>query len=550
MKAIADLERGRQFYRERAWLSAFESLASADRVDPLGAEDLELLGRSAYMLGRDEEYVGCLERAHQVYLDRHEVPRAVRCGFWIGHSFLFRGETPRAAGWFARAQRLLESLNDACVERGYLLIPVWLEQMGRGDFEEGYATAVAAAAIGEHFRDADLVWLARDEQARALMRLGRADEGLRLVDEALVAATAGELSPVVTGIVYCNTIAFCGALYELRHVRAWTRALTQWCEQQPEMVAHNGLCLVHRAEIMLLSGDWEGALEEARRSAERFTSGALNKLACGKAFYCQGEAHRLRGEFDLAEEAYRQASRHGCDPQPGLALVRLAQGRADTAAPAIRRLVGETTAPLPRARILPAYIEIMLAIGSFDAARAACCELDEIAERLRCEPVNAMAAYARGAMALAESRATDALIDLRRASAIWKELGVPYEVARVGVLVGLACRILGDQDAADLELEAASGAFQELRAAPDTDRVASITRHKADETASAGTYGLTARELQVLRLVAAGKSNRDIADELFISEHTVARHIQNIFAKLVVSSRTAATAFAFAHKLV
>jgi hypothetical protein len=140
MKAVADLDRGRPSYRQQAWLSAFESFARADRLKPLGAEDLELLGRSAYMLGRDDDYVGSLERAHQAYLDKREVPPAVRCGFWIGHSFLFRGETARGRGWFARAQRLLENFEGNCVERGYLLIPVWLEQMGRGDFEAGYAS--------------------------------------------------------------------------------------------------------------------------------------------------------------------------------------------------------------------------------------------------------------------------------------------------------------------------------------------------------------------------------------------------------------------------
>ena len=222
MTAIGDLERGRNAYREQAWLSAFESLARADQVQRLGAEDLELLARAAYMLGRDDDYVASLERAHQAYLDGQQVPRAVRCGFWIGHSLLFRGEKALATGWFARAQRLLDGFEQDCVERGYLRIPVWLEQMGRGDFEGGHATAAEAAAIGERFGDADLTWLARDDQARALLRLGRVEEGRRLLDEALVAAVAGDLSPIITGIVYCNTISFCRGLYDVRRVREWT----------------------------------------------------------------------------------------------------------------------------------------------------------------------------------------------------------------------------------------------------------------------------------------------------------------------------------------
>jgi len=550
MAGVTDLELGRKLYLEQAWARAFDSFTSADREQPLGAEDLEMLARSAYMVGRDDDYVGGLERAHQAYVDRGDVPRAVRSGFWIGHSFLFRGERARGTGWFARAQRLLESFGGDCVERGYLLIPVWLEQMGRGDFEDGYATALEAAEIGERFRDHDLIWLARDDQARALLRLGRGKEGLRLVDEALAAAAANDLSPMVTGIVYCNTIAFCRAAYDIRHVREWTRALTAWCERQPEMIAHNGLCLVHRAEIMFLCGDWENALKEARRAVERFTRGALNQLACGSAFYCQGEAHRLRGEFEAAEDAYRQASLHGHEPLPGLALMRLAQGKPDSAAAAVRRFFGETTVPMRRAEILPAYVQIMLAAGSLDLASAACRELDEIANRLDCEALNAMAADARGTIAFAEGRPSDALIEFRRAVAIWRELDAPYEVARVRSSIGLACRALEDHDTASLEMEAARGAFEELGALPDQIRVASLAASVGATTNGAAAHGLTGRELQVLRLIAAGKSNREIADELFISEHTVARHVQNIFAKLAVSSRAAATAFAFSHHLV
>ena len=280
LQAVDELERGRCAYEARAWVEAYEALSRADALGPVAADDLELLARSAYMLGRDDDYVSGLERAHDLHFAAGDVPRAVRCAFWVGHNMLFRGRIARARGWFARANRELESEERDCVERGFLLIPVWLEQMAGGDYEAGYGTAGEAAAIGERFGDADLMWLARDEQGRALVKQGRVEEGLRLVDEALLATTAGELSPVVTGIVYCNTIAFCRDAYELRHAREWTEALTTWCGSQPEMVAHNGLCLVHRAEIMQLQGAWDDAVAEARRAAERFTQGALNELAC------------------------------------------------------------------------------------------------------------------------------------------------------------------------------------------------------------------------------------------------------------------------------
>ena len=545
--ATAELNRGRESYSGGAWTDAYEALSRADEAAPLGPEDLELLARSAYMLGRDDDYVAALERALTLHLEAGATPRAVRCAFWIGHSMAFRGQPARAAGWFGRAERLLEGHGRDCVERGWLLIPVWLKQMAGGDLEGGHATAARAAEIGERFADADLFWLARDEQGRALVQQGRLEEGLRLVDEALIAAAAGELSPIVTGIVYCNTIAICRDAYELRHVREWTDALTRWCARQPQMVAHLGLCLVHRAEMMQLHGAWEDALEEARRAGERFTEGALNQLACGKAFYRQGELHRLRGRLSEAEEAYREASLRGCEPQPGLSLVRMAQGRAEAAAAAIRRAVMEVTAPLKRAALLPAYVEIMLALGDLEGGRGACRELERIAASHPTDALDAMSAHAAGAVALAEGDAPGALVALRRAWGAWQALEAPYEAARARALLGLACRSVGDEDSAALELEAARGAFADLGAAPDLAWVESLAGPPAG---SGAAHGLTARELEVLRLVAGGSSNRQIASALVISEHTVARHVQNIFAKLGVSSRTGASAFAFEHDLV
>ena len=545
MSDAEELERGRECYAKGAWTDAYESFVRADRVAPLGPEDLELLARSAYMLGRDDDYVSGLERAHQAHLNAGATLPAVRSAFWIGHNLLFRGESVRATGWFARGERLLEQEQD-CVERGYLLIPVWLEQMGRGDYEAGHATALEAAVIGERFHDADLVWLAVDEQGRALVNQGRVSEGLRLVDEVLVVANAGELSPIVTGIVYCNTIAFCRSVYELGHAREWTAALTRWCESQPEMVAHNGLCLVHRAEIMQMQGAWGDALAEARRAAERFTEGVLNHLACGKAFYRQGEVHRLRGALDEAEEAYREASRLGSETQPGLALLRLAQGNSDAAAAAIRRAASEATKPLQRAALLPAYIAIMLAIGEVGEAGSACRELEQIAQRQGSEALVAMSAQARGAVALAEGDAHASLVALRSAQQAWQQLESPYEVALVRMQVGLACRSLGDEDTAEWELEAARAVFAQLGGTPDVIRVDSLAPLGQHDS----SFGLTARELQVLRLVAAGKSNRAIAADLVISDHTARRHLQNIFRKLGVSSRAAATAFGFRHDLI
>ena len=546
MDTVDELERGRESYARRAWREAYESLRRADQASPLHAEDLELLARSAYMLGRDEDYRSGLERAHHAWLDNGDAPRAARCAWWVGHNLLFCGESAPAQGWFARGQRLLERENRDCVERGYLLIPTLLQHLFGGDHEAAFDTAVDIAAVGERFGDRDLVSIALMEQGHALVRQGRTAAGLQLVDETMVAVTAGELSPIVAGIVYCNTIAFCRDVYELRRAREWTAALTRWCEQQPDMVAHQGLCLVHRAEIMTLGGAWPEALEEAREVAERFTGGALNQRALGHAAYRQAELYRLRGEVRTAESLYREASRLGREPQPGLALLRLLQGKRDTAAAAIRRAMSETSAPLSRAALLPAYVEIMVAVEDVDAARSASRELAELAARQGSDMLEAMAAQAQGAVALADGDARAALVALRRAWDSWHELEAPHEAARARVLLGRACGSLGDDDTAELELEAARNVFAQLGAAPDVAWVDSFAR--AGEARD--THALSPRELEVLRLVAGGRSNREIASALVISERTVARHLQNIFAKLGVSSRTAASVFAFEHDLI
>jgi DNA-binding NarL/FixJ family response regulator len=538
------LERGRRFHARREWPDAYDSLSRADQAAPLGADDVVLLATAAFMVGRDDEWMSGLERAHHLYEHAGEPLRAVRCAFWIGMNLALRGEVGPATGWLARAHRLLEREERDSVERGYLMLPVVFEHEAGGDPEAAAATAGEAAEIGERFGDADLFAIAVHAQGTSLIRHGRVREGLGLLDEAMVTVTTRELSPPVTGLVYCGVILACQEVYEVRRAQEWTAALTRWCEQQPGLVAFTGRCLVHRAEIMQLRGAWLDALAEARRAGERLAQGA-NRAASARAFYLEAELHRLQGRFDAAEAAYREAGRYGCEPQPGVAQLRLAQGRTDAAASVIRRVSSETTEPLKRAGLLPAYVEIMLAAGEIEEARTACGELEAIAENFESAMLGAMLAHARGAVALAERDYRAALVSLRQALRQWQELEAPYDAARARVLLALACRAQGDDDAAELELEAARNAFAELGAAPDLARIAFLMHPESGDF-----HGLTPRELEVLRLVAAGKSNREIASALVISEHTVARHVQNIFAKLDVSSRTAAGAFAFEHDLV
>ena len=533
------LDRGREAYARRAWREAYAALSAA--IEP---EDLELLATSAFMLGRDHEYIDILERAHDAYLQRGEPLRAFRCAFWCGMILMTRGEVGPGSAWIGRAQRLCEGQPDDAVERGYLLMPLVFRHEAAGELEEAAAVAGKAAAMAQRFGDSDGFALATFTLGAMLIKAGRVPEGLAALDESMLAATRGDLSPITTGIVYCGVILSCQEVFEARRAREWTAVLTAWCQGQPDVVAFTGRCLVHRAEILQLSGAWPDALDEARRARQRFID-AENLGRVGLALYREAELQRLLGDFGAAEQAYRDASSHGWDPQPGFAQLRLAQGRVDAATASIQRVLAETAEPLKRAGLLPACVEITLAAGDVDAAAVACLELEELAKRFESAMLGAMVAHARGAVELARGDPTAALGALRHSLEIWKELEAPYEVARTRELIGLACRGLGDEEAAALELDAARRTFEKLKAATDAARVSS-------SIAPAGTsrHGLSAREVEVLRLVAAGRSNRQIAAELVISEHTVARHLQNIFGKLDVSSRTAAASFAFENELV
>jgi DNA-binding CsgD family transcriptional regulator len=539
----AALEHGRASYAKHAWRDAFESLSRADDETELGPEDLELLARSAYMLSRDDDYRRGLERAHYGYLDAGDIPRAARCAWWLGLRLLLDGESAPAWGWFARGERLVEREQRDCVERGYLRLSDVRRHFDEHDFEAARAVCAEVIEIGERFSDPDLVAMGVMEQGQALLELGRTREGLRLIDESMVAVTSGELSPIVAGIVYCYTIDVCRRAYELRRAGEWTTALTVWCERQPDMVAHKGVCLVHRAEIMQLRGAWDAALEEARRVGEPPVTG---RRVLAEAHYVRGELHRLRGDFDGAEEAFRLAARFGSEVQPGLALLRLVQGNTEAALAAIRRALGETSDVLGRLALLPAYVEIALAAGELDEAERASAELADISGTQRTDALASKADLALGAVALARGEAAEALVPLRRSLQAWQELEAPYEAARARVLVGLACAALGDGDGSTLELEAARSVFEELGAGPDLARVDSLLQADAAKE----THGLSPRELEVLRLVASGETNRAIAAALVLSERTVDRHVSNIYAKLGVSSRAAATAFVYEHGLV
>jgi DNA-binding CsgD family transcriptional regulator len=545
MTASGELEHARELYHARAWGDAFSQLSAADERVPLQTDDLELLAVSAYLIGRHAESTTAWMRAHQECLRLGDTRRAAGFAIALGMHLLLGGEPARGSGWLARARRMLDDEARPCAEQGYLFLPTGLQQLGEGDAAGALVTFERMARIAADFAEPDLTAFGLLGRGQALIRLGRVEEGVALLDEVMVAVTAGEASPIITGIVYCAAILEFQSISDLRRAKEWTAALNMWCESQPDLVPYRGQCLVHRSEIMQLHGEWSDAMVEARLAHDRL-SVPPGQPAVGMALYQQAELHRLRGEFAEAEDAYRRANEWGRKPQPGLALLRLAQGRADIAAAAIRRAVEEPQDHIARAGVLAAYVDILLAIGDYPAARGAADQLAAVSTELQTPLPMASSCYATGAVLLAEGDARAAVGVLRDSWTAWQEIDAPYEAARVRVLLGQAFRALGDEDTAAMELDAALSAFRRLAAAPDVARVEKLLR----ESAAHGGHGLTPREVEVLALVATGRTNRAIAADLYLSEKTVARHVSNIFTKLGLSSRSAATAYAYEHDLV
>ena len=523
------------------WGDAFAELSAAHHEGRLGVEDLERLAVAAYMVGKDDDCEAAWMSAHKEWSRRGETERAARCAFWQALGLFFRGDLAPAMGWVGRGGRLLEESPRDCAEQAWLRMLTALPLLFEGDGEAVYPSFVEAGEIAERFADPDATMFARLCRGDSLILQGQVAEGMALLDELMVAVTADEVAPMLAGIAYCQVIALCRAVFDLRRAREWTEALTRWCDSQPGLVPFRGNCLVHRCEIFQLRGAWTRALESARRACERL-AGPPAWDTLGSAYYQLAEIQRLRGELSEAEASYREASLAGRDPEPGMSLLRLAQGRVDLALPAICRALDEAEDPIARSRLLPACVEVLLEAQDVEAARAATDELAEIAAQLAAPYLNALAAEASGAVQLAEGDPRAALARLRGAHRLWRELEAPYRAARVRVLIGVACRELSDGSNAALEFEAARGVLEDLGARPDLERLARLAG-----TPTPG--GLSRRESEVLKLVAAGKTNRAIASELVISEKTVARHVSNIFTKLGVASRAEATAYAYKHGL-
>jgi DNA-binding CsgD family transcriptional regulator len=537
---------GRTAFEREAWSEAFALLTAADRRKPLDPEDLERLATAAYLIGDDGASNDARMRAHSAFLARGAIDRAARNAFWLAFVALDKPDQQTTAnGWLARVRRLLDQCPPDCAERGFWLCASGFQKISAGDIEGARAEFDEAARLGSVCHDADLTTLARQAQARILLRSNRAREGLAALDELIVAVACGEVGPLITGLVYCSVIGACHEVFDLRRAQEWTAALAGWCDAHPDMTPFRGPCLVRRSELLQLHGAWDASMQEAARACEGAERAAARSSA-GAAWYQLGELHRLRGAFEEADVAYRRAALAGRQPEPGRALLKLAQGQTSAAVAAVDRALAEVKSPRARVDILRASVAVRLETGDSEGARGVASELTRLTQQYQSPYLDAVNAAASGALALAAGQDEAALTTLRSAAGLWRQVNAPYELAIVHAKLGSVYEERGDEDGARMEYEAAQEIFEQLGAAPDaarmTERLGRWTRRAAG--------GLTGREVEVLRLLATGKSNRAIGTALAISEKTVARHISNIFTKLDLSSRSAATAYAYEHRLI
>ena len=553
---ISPLEGARTASADGRWRDAYEALSRIDAQSALSAPDLELLATAAFLCGHSEECRQARLRAYQIYTSAVDFRRAARCAATIGFDQIGIGEIAQAIGclpasmsscsaWAGQGSALLEHEGD-CAERGFLLLPVAYEQLVMERNHAGAAsTAAQAAEIGRRFDDHDLLAFALSIQGRSILRSGRVLEGMAVLDESVTVVETGDVSALFVGIVLSAAIDASEEAFDSGRFNDWTRALTKWCEVQEGMVAFRCRSLAHRARLSQLHGRWDDALESIEQACLGPIADA-DPPAAAAALYRQGEVLRLRGELNAARAAYGRASQLGFDPQPGLALLRLAEGATKSAVASINRVLDESRDRLQRATILPAAVEILLGSADLPGAAKAATELVEIAADHGSPALEATATQASGAVLLAKGDARAALPSLREACRAWRYFALTYEEGRARMLVARCCRMLGDADGAALEVSAARRLFSRLGVRPDLAH----SRSELGKVPAASTHGLTSRELEVLRLLATGLTNRMIADELVVAVRTVDTHVSSILTKLGVSSRSAATSFAYRHHLV
>lgn len=465
------LQAGRDAIKRRAWREASDLLSAANASVKLSPEDLESLAKVAWCTARFQEGIDTYERAYAIYVEQDNHSRAARAALWLAKRYESKGAASVAAGWRTRAERLLEQ-EPECLGHGYLAYAHARIALNQGDLSRALEHANRMFEIGTRFGDRDLQAEGLSYKGWILVRKGEVAEGTVLLDEAMAAALGGELGPDVTQPIFCRTIAVCQSLADYRRAAEWIEAAEGRCERE-DLVTVPADCRAHRVEIMRLRGAWAKAEQEARRACDEFRNWDVGLGHAGAALYEIGEIRLRKGDFSAAEDAFRQAHELGEEPQPGLSLLRLAEGKVEAAASSIKRaLVDVSMSPLDRARRLPAQVEIALAAGDMDSARSAAMELERIAKTYRASALGASAVCARGALELAEGDVSAACRSLREGLRLWQQEDMPYEVARARTLLATACRAEGDEETAVLELQAAHSAFERLGAVPDARRAA------------------------------------------------------------------------------
>ncbi len=525
------LTQARQAYAAQDWAIAashFDAVAT-DRLTP---DDLAAYADAVWWLGRIEDNLRLNAVACDAFLAHSRPVDAARAAMVLGVFHLARGDEPQGMGWIGRTGRLLEGIAESPVH-GYLL---HITEVETSLLAGQPAAAVDAARriqdLGHRLDQPDLVALGLNGEGRALIRSGHVVDGLKLLDEAMVAVLDGRLAPFASGTLYCHTIAACHEVADLRRMTRWIELTERWLATFPAAVAFGGLCAVHRAQLHLFRAEWDEAERKALQVGTDLDANRVDYAA--EAWYVVAEARRLRGDPSAAD-AYDQAHARGRDPQPGRALLRLRDGDAAGAATSVRAaLTAVGPDPLRRASLCAAAVDIALAAGRLDDAAVAAAELAETASVYATSGLQAMAAAACGAVLLAEDRPEEALPVLRDACRRYLDLGAPYDVAGTSVRLADAYRALGDGASAAAEVARAEATYQRLGA-----------HRRARESPD----GLTRRECEVLSRVADGLSNRQIGEALYISDRTVARHLTNIFTKIGVASRTQAARYAIDHGL-
>lgn len=470
MSQLTSPDTSRHSAADDRWRQAYAAFSEADEVT-LGAGELEAFADTAWWTCHADQAIELRQRAFHRYLAEEEPRDAARLALSLSWDHSARGAYAVSRGWVGRAERLLASFPDA-PERALLALTQAMTELDVGDVGPGIPHLEEALRLAEVHGDRDVQAMARVVKGRLLVHQGSVDEGLALLDESSTAALSGELGPLVSGLVYCYTIASCQDVGDYHRAVEWTQAANRWCDGV-DVTGFPGACRVHKAQVMRLHGNWTAAVEQAQAACTELHE--FNNVITAAGHYEVGEVRRRRGEFAAALESYREADAYGQDPQPGLSLLRLAEGRVEAALAAIHRSLEATDRPLDRVRLLPALVEVAVAAGNADAAREALAELDRIVGEYRiadrpAPAFEAAAHLARGQLALAEGRVPEATRSLRQAREGWQVIGAPYETAQARLLLGLAYRRSGDEDGAMGEFEAALAVFERLGARVDAER--------------------------------------------------------------------------------